>query len=706
MVLVTLCASAATQESGLWSLRPVQRPSEPQVKNASWVRNTIDKFVLARLERDGIAPSPEAETAALLRRATIDVTGLPPSPAEVAAFLADRQPGAWERAIDRLLVSPHYGEKWGLHWLDQARYADSDGYRGDAFRPYAWRWRDWVIDALNRDMPFDRFTIEQVAGDMIPGAHIGTGFQRNTLTNREGGTDPEQFRVEAVIDRTNTLGTVWLGLTIGCAQCHDHKYDPIAQRDYYRLFAFFNTAEEWTIDAPLAGEMGPYLAARPAYDRSRRDLLDRYGTAPLQAEWERRMIEAAANPGKWDDWDHAFDDLRTSLSDGEKILRTPAASRNSRQQKSLTDYFIANYQRVVSKERSAELKFENLRKELGKLDASLPTLSEALVIREEKPSRVTHLFERGDYRSPGETVTPGTPAVLHPLPADGTPTRLDLARWLVSPENPLTARVTVNRVWQQYFGRGLVKTSENFGTQGETASHPELLDWLASEFVESRWRLKHLHKLILTSATYRQSSKIRPELLSRDPGNTLLARQSRVRLPAELIRDGALSASGLLDRTIGGPSATGGYRRGMYMRLFRNKPHPFLANFDAPNGYAPVCRRTQSTTPLQALNLLNDPTFAEAARALALRVFTEADTFESRLRHAFLLTVARPPSPVEEEDLRQYFSKQTSLLSERPSAAREIVAPELLPSASPVEVAAWAALTSVLLNTDEFITRE
>jgi hypothetical protein len=637
---------------------------------------------------------------------TLDLTGLPPAPEEIAAFLADRQPGAWERVVDRLLASPHYGEKWGRHWLDQARYADSDGYRGDAFRPYAWRWRNWVIDALNRDMPFDQFTIEQIAGDFIPGAQIATGFQRNTLTNREGGTDPEQFRVEAVIDRTNTLGTVWLGLTVGCAQCHDHKYDPITQDDYYRLFAFFNTAGEWVIDAPLAGEIGPHFSARPAWERRRAGLLSERGVAPLQKEWEGRMFEAAASPGKWVDWDHAFDDLRTSLSDGEKILRTPPEKRDRRQRKLLTDYFLANYHRVITKERAAELKFDDLRKELSKLDTALPALSEALVIREETPRRVTHLLQRGDYRSPGKMVGPGTPAILHPLRAQGNPSRLDLARWLVAPENPLTARVIVNRVWQQYFGRGLVKTSENFGSQGEAPSHPELLDWLASEFVDKGWRLKQLHKLIVTSAAYRQSSKYRPELLSRDPGNALLARQARVRLPAELIRDGALAASGLLDQSIGGPSVEGGYRRGMYMRVFRNNPRPFLANFDAPNGYAPVCRRTQSITPLQALNLLNDPLFAEAARALALRVCGETQGFEPRLRLAFLLTVGRPPTSAEQEDMQAWLVKQTALLRDGNRATEQIVPPELVPAGSSIELAGWTGLASVLLNTDEFITRE
>lgn len=703
-IFATLCLGAATLESGLWSLRPVARPVEPEVRGLSWVRNPIDRFVLARMERAGVSPGPEADRATLLRRVTLDLTGLPPSPSEIDAFLGDQSPKAWDRVIDRLLSSPHYGERWARFWLDQGRYADSDGYRGDAFRPYAWRWREWVIQAFNRDMPFEQFTIEQIAGDLLPGAtvdqRIATGFHRNTLTNREGGTDPEQFRVEAVIDRTNTVGTVWLGLTVGCSQCHDHKYDPITQRDYYRLFAFFNTAEEWTIDAPAAGEIGPHMAARPQYDRARRDLLAKHGVALLQIEWERRMIEAAAAPGKWHEWDHAFDDLRTSLSDGEKILRTPVERREARQQKLLTDYFIGNYDRVISKESAEELKFKELRKELEKLDNSLPSLTEGMVIREEQPRRVTRLLQRGDYRSPGDPMEPGTPGVLHPVKGG---TRLDLARWIVAPENPLTARVIVNRVWQQYFGRGIVKTSENFGTQGEAPSHPELLDWLASEFVASGWRMKHLHKLIVTSSAYRQSSAIRQELLSRDPENRLLARQARVRLHAESIRDSALAVSGLLDRSIGGPSATEGYRRGLYMRLFRNKPHAFLANFDAPNGYAPVCRRSVSNTPLQALNLMNDPLFAEAAQALALRVMREADGFDARLRRAYLLTVGHPPSSAERADLLEYFQRQAGLLAAQPAAARKIV-PEAL--SSDPESAAWTGLASVLLNTDEFITRE
>lgn len=668
-------ASMAVALAGLWSLEPIKRPSPPG--------GGVDEFIRARLAKERIAPSPEAPRHVLLRRLSLDLTGLPPTPDELAAFLADASPGAWGAQVERLLRSQHFGEKWGRHWLDQARYADSDGYRSDRFRPHAWRYRQWVIDALNRDMPFDQFTIEQLAGDLLPNAtadqRIATGFHRNTLTNREGGIDPEQFRVEQVIDRTNTTGTVWMGLTVGCAQCHDHKYDPISQRDYYRLFAFFNEADEDHMDAPMPGELGPHLQARPSYDRKRRELLATKNVPALQAEWEAGMIEAAANPGKRLDWDHAFDDLRTDCEDGEKILRTPAARRTRRQAKILTDYFLRNYNRVISKQRTEELQFAVLAKQLAELDRTLPALSEAPVIR--AVERKTHLLQRGDYKSPGQPVLPATPAFLPGLDAGAKPTRLDLARWLVSRDNPLTARVIVNRIWQEYFGRGLVRTPENFGSQGETPTHPELLDWLAAEFMDNGWSLKHMHRLIVMSKTYRQSSNMR----AGDGENKLLGRQSRLRLSAEAIRDSALAVSGLLAPETGGPSvqpeeSTGRerYRRGMYIRLRRTAPHPLMVNFDAPNGYGAVCRRNRSNTPLQALNLLNDPAFVEAARVLALR--TEGD-FDTRLDRMFLLALARSPANDERKWLRTFWDSQPPAM-------------------------AWTAVASVLLNLDEFITRE
>jgi len=661
--------------AGLWSLQPVQRPLAPA---------DIDGFIRARLTREGLKPSPEAPKRVLLRRLSLDLVGLPPAPEEMAAFLADTSADAWARQVDRLLRSPHFGEKWGRHWLDQARYADSDGFRSDRFRPHAWRYRQWVIDALNQDMPFDQFTIEQLAGDLLPNAtgnqRIATGFHRNTLTNREGGIDPEQFRVEQVIDRTNTTGTVWLGLTVGCAQCHDHKYDPISQRDYYRLFAFFNEADEDHMDAPMPGEWGPHLQARPEYDRKRRELLAAKNVPALQAEWEAGMIEAAAHPGKRLDWDHAFDDLRTDCEDGEKILRTPAAQRTRRQSKILTAYFLGNYGRVITRERKEQLQFDKLAKQLAELDKTLPALSEAPVMRAH--ARETRLLQRGDYKNPGEAVTA---ALLPLLPSTGVtrPARLDLARWLVSRDNPLTARVIVNRIWQEYFGRGLVRTAENFGSQGETPTHPELLDWLATEFMDGGWSMKRVHRLIVMSAAYRQSSITRSAV---DAGNKLLARQSRLRLSAESIRDSALAASGLLAPDIGGPSvqpeeASGRdrYRRGMYIRQKRTAPHPLMVNFDAPSGYGALCRRNRSNTPLQALNLLNDPAFVEAARALAKR--TEGAEFDERLNRMFALTLGRAPDADERAWLRAYLEQQ-------PPAV------------------AWTGVASVLLNLDEFITRE
>ena len=727
--------SAARREKSLhWSFQPIREIAPPLVRNQAWVRSPIDQFVLARLESEGVEPSAEADKVTLLRRLSLDLIGLPPTPGEVANFLTDNRSDAYERQVDRLLDSPHYGEKWARHWLDLARYADSDGYEKDRVRPHAWRYRQWVIDALNRDMPFDEFTVEQIAGDLLPKASAdqkaATGFHRNTLTNREGGINIEQFRFEQVVDRTNTVGTVWMGLTVGCAQCHDHKYDPISQKEYYQLFSFFNNAEEVNVEAPLAGEMGPYLQGLPEYRRKRAELVNQFGVPPLQVAWEEQMLQAAANPGKWTDWDHAYDAFQKYLDAGDKILRTPPGQRTEKQRAALTDHFVENYHRVISKEREKELKFKELLKQLRELDTSFPALSEAPTITEEPVARKTHIHIRGDWRNAGVAVESGTLAVLPPVPADARASRLTLAKWLVSPNHPLTARVTVNRVWQEYFGRGLVRTSEDFGTQGEKPSHPELLDWLAAGFQQSGWSQKRLHKRIVTSATYRQSSTFRPELQGRDPGNTLLARQTRLRLPAELIRDSALAASGLLYPAIGGksirPPQPAGltdlgyasslrwqesqgrdrYRRGLYILFQRTVPYPQLANFDAPDSNVASCRRTRSNTPLQALNLLNDPVFVEAAQALAARTLREAPAeFSSRMQHAFQLVLVRPPSPREQEWLADYYQRQLQALEKEPAMATALAPPEPA-GATPKEAAAWTALSSVLLNLDEFMTRE
>ena len=729
-------AEADTHSSGKksshWSFQPIQRPPPPGVGNRKWLRNPIDAFILARLEEEGIAPSRQADQITLIRRLSLDLIGLPPAPEDISKFLIDNRPDAYERLVDRLLESEHYGEKWAAHWLDLARYADSDGYEKDWVRPHAWRYRHWVIDALNRDVPFNQFTIEQIAGDLLPKAttaqKVATGFHRNTLTNREGGVDIEQFRFEQVIDRANTVGTVWLGLTVGCAQCHDHKYDPISQKDYYRFFAFFDGDEEVNIDAQLPGEMGPYLQALPGYLEKRRALLEQYGAPALQPAWEKRMLETAANPGKWTDWDEAYDAFEKTLDNGNKILRTDPAKRTLKERTALEDHFARNYNRVLRKERQEELKFKELYEKLVEMRESFPALSQAQTIATSQSPVETHIHLRGDYQAKGIRVRPGAPKFLNSIPSDPWPSRLSLARWITAGDNPLTARVTVNRIWQELFGQGLVRTPEDFGTQGERPSHPKLLDWLADEFMARGWSIKAMIKTIVTSAAYRQSSQARPSLESSDPDNVLLARQSRLRLSAELIRDVALAASGLLNPSIGGKSVrppqpeevidvgfgnsveweesrgSDRYRRGLYIHFQRTVPYPFLMNFDASDKNVTSCRRNRSNTPLQALNLLNDPVFLEAAQALATRTLREVpESFDARLGHAFRLCLARNPRSSERKRLAEYFRQQEEMLD---SETAQVLFPLDLDGVDRIQAAAWVGVSSVLLNLDEFVTRE
>ena len=727
-------ATPPASKSSHWAFQKPQRPDVPAVRGRAWVRNPVDAFVLAKLESEGIAPSAEANKSTLIRRLSLDLIGLPPTPGEVQQFLEDNRPDAYERVVDRLLDSPHYGEKWARHWLDLARYADSDGYEKDNSRPWAWRYRQWVIDAMNRDMPFDEFTIEQIAGDLLPHSttdqKVATGFHRNTLTNREAGTDTEQFRDEQVIDRTNTIGTAWLGLTVGCAQCHDHKYDPISQKEYYQLFAFLNTAEEVNIDAPMPGELGPYLEARPAYEKKLTELMAQYKAPELQADFEQKLRFAAANPGKHADWDFAYNGFHVMVDNGAKILALGPGQRTRRQQDTLTRYFINHYDGLVTKERWKEIQFEELQGKLKELDATLPPLSQAPAVAENDAPPKTYIHIRGDYRQKGIEVQPGTPAGLPPLPAGPQLPRLRLARWLVSRDNPLTARVTVNRMWQELFGRGLVRTSEDFGAQGERPSHPAMLDWLAVEFMDRGWSMKQMVRLLVTSAAYRQSSLARPELKERDPENALLARQSRLRLPAELIRDEALAAGGLLNPAIGGksvrppqpkgvselsygnsvkwPESQGPdrYRRGLYIHFQRTTPYPMLMNFDAPNSNLTCSRRQRSNTPLQALNLLNDPVFFEAAQSMAFRLVREAPgDFRDRLSYAFELALAREPNSRESERLAKYFDAEVSELQKDPETAQALF-PNRFEGVQPVEAAAWVGVARVILNLDEFINRE
>jgi hypothetical protein len=651
-----------------WShVKPVKAPL-PVVKNPGWVRNGIDAWVLARLEKEGLAPNPEADRATLLRRLSLDLTGLPPSVAEVDAFLNDRSPDAYEKAVDRLLRSPHYGEHQARAWLDAARYADTNGYEKDERRTL-WAWRDWVIDAFNRDLPFDQFTAEQLAGDLLPGStvqqKIATGFHRNTMTNTEGGTDDEEFRIAALVDRVNTTMEVWLGSTFACCQCHNHKYDPYTQKEFYQLLAFFNNT------ADGGRSVNPTLPV-PANAQLLR-------TRDLQAEI-----------GVW-----------TAFQKGGPFLARAALSGP-------------------------------VERRLGSLNVQMAAVqpTTTLVLKEQAP-RPTHVLVRGNHKNPAERVQPGTPARLHPFKPGLPANRLGLARWLVDADNPLVGRVTMNRLWGRLFGTAIVETSEDFGVQGELPTHPELLDWLAVEFADRKWSFKAMHRVIVTSATYRQSSVVRPELRQRDPFNRLYARGPRLRLSAEAVRDNALAVSGLLNRKLGGPSvfpyqpegiwfnpysadrwkqSQGGdqFRRGLYTFWRRTAPYATFMAFDAPSREVTCDRRPRTNTPLQALATLNDKAFVQAAAALARRILTEVKGDEKdRAAHGFRLCLARTPRPAELEVLLELYRENREKYRKNVAAAKLLAAADLppAPALDPAELAAWTVVANVLLNLDETITR-
>ncbi len=890
-----------------WAFLTPRRPALPPLKDRGWPRNPIDAFILARLEREGLRPSPEADRTTLIRRATLDLTGLPPTPAEVGAFLADTSPEAYERVVDRLLASPRYGERMAVRWLDAARYADTNGYQNDGERTM-WRWRDWVIDACNANLPYDRFTVEQIAGDLLPGATLGqrlaTGFNRNHRGNAEGGIIPEEYAVEYVVDRVETTATVFLGLTLGCARCHDHKYDPLSQREFYQVFAYFNNVPERgkavkygnspplvraptreqreqlaRLEAELARAESDWAGLGARLDAAQRQW-EEAGAAKAPADWNiedrllvrlprdggtlgRRVLEAgdvgnfgyldkfsialrvnprgprggtlvsrmadtaraegysvgleggrvqvnlvkrwlddalrveterALEPGRWyhvlvtydgsrvadgvkvyidgrpeklkvhlDDlnqdfrtreplrvgggggpagrFDGRIDEVRVyrdRLSPEEAgvvacadpvaaIAALPPAKRTAQQSRKVRAYFLAKS--APAPLRQAWGRVVGLRRQRERLVESFPT---SMVMQEMPVPRETHLLLRGQYDRPGPKVAPGVPASLTPLPAGAANNRLGLARWLVDPANPLTARVAVNRYWEAYFGTGLVKTAEDFGTQGEWPSHPELLDWLATEFVRTGWDVKAMQRLIVTSATYRQSSRATPELLRRDPDNRMLARGPRFRLPAETVRDQALAVSGLLAERVGGPSvkpyqpdglwreladtkyvrSRGAdlYRRSLYTFWKRTVAPPEMMTFDAAGREACTVRRARTNTPLQALTLMNDVTYVEAARVLAQRVMREAGpTPEARLTLAFRLATARPPRPAElrvlvgnfEGHLAQYRADRDAAL--KLLGAGEAPRDERL---DPGELAAYTATANLILNLDEVVTKE
>jgi len=605
----------------------------------------IDALIDQGLKEAGLTPSPEASPDKLLRRVSLDLTGLPPTPAELDAFAQARAKdpeAAYAAAIDRLLASSAYGERWGRWWLDQARYADSNGYSIDAPRSI-WKYRDWVVGSLNADLPFDRFTVEQLAGDLLPDAgeaqRIATGFHRNTPINQEGGIDVEQFRIDSVFDRVGTTGTVWLGLTVGCAQCHDHKFDPITQKEFYRMFAFFNNQKEPTmkVSDPSRDEAKLAAAVRDA-DQALSAFLDQ--RAPALQQWETGLTKATT----------------AKLSGQVKAaLRKPAAQRNATERALL---FAASPGATDKTFKALQKKA----KDVADLRDGGPT---TLVLQELAKTRKTHLLTAGDFTRPAEEVTPGVLSVLHAFkPDQGAVDRLDLARWIASNQNPLTARVIANRVWQAYFGRGIVETDNDFGSQGTPPSHPELLDWLAVEFVEQGWSLKSLHRTIVHTRAYRRDSANRADLIEKDPDNRLLARQTRLRLDAELVRDSALVASGILTHKVGGPpvyppipdgvmslgqvkrvwntsKGADRTRRGLYTFTYRVTPPPAFAVFDAPDGLSTCTRRNRSNTPLQALTLLNDPAYFEAAQALAKVIEKEG------IATAFRRCTSRAPEAAE-----------------------------------------------------------
>ncbi|MEW4561980.1 DUF1553 domain-containing protein [Bremerella sp. JC770] len=688
-----------------WSYVKPVRPPLPALPSESWPQSPIDYFVLAKLQSVNLQPSAAASPEKLLRRVTFDLIGLPPTPEEVDAFVADPTPEHYRQIVDELLTRPQFGERWARPWLDLARYADSHGFQRDNLRDI-WPYRDWVIQAMNDDMPFDRFTIEQIAGDLLPDAtestRIATGFHRCAPTNVEAGSLPEETRTEQIIDRVNTTGAVWLGTTLECCQCHDHKYDPFPTKDYYRMLAFFNNTQR---EADLTDPKKPSSIAfqgpsmdleNPEREKQRKQLETKQAEVKQRQSQRRGVLEADLKT-----WVTSVDiSAMKSVPDPVKKAITKGPEKwTEKEEKTLLDF-------CVSQDNPSQKLTRQLTKIERDLKAAQPD-STLVMIELEKP-RPTHIFERGNYQSPGELVEPGTPETLHPMP-EGPANRLTLARWLASPENPLVARVVVNRWWAELFGQGIVTTEEDFGIKGELPTHPQLLDWLAVEFMENGWSRKKLLREIVLSATYQQSSNISPTLLEIDDQNKLLARGPRLRMDAEMIRDNALAISGLLSLQQFGPpirpyqprgiwTKVGGemynyqvspgseqHRRGVYVVLKRGSPYPSFLNFDATPRLACTVQRSRTNTPLQALTLLNDPVYVEAAQALAKRVLaeTQGQPLDQQLEYAFQLCTARKPSESERATLRSLYE-----------------------FSSEDDDQGWLNVATVLLNLHETITKD
>jgi hypothetical protein len=703
-----------------WAFEPPQRPAVPAPSPGEL--NPIDTLVRTRLANEGLTPSPEAKHATLLRRVTLDLTGVPPTPEETAAFVVDPAPDAYERAVDRLLASPRYGERMSWEWLEAARYADSNGYQGDSERTM-WPWRDWVVDAFNRNLPYDQFSVWQIAGDLLPAAtheqKLATGFLRNHMINGEGGRIPEENRIDYLFDQTETVATVWLGATFNCNRCHDHKYDPYSQRDYFSLLAFFNQTR---VDGSGGNPQSPPVLDAPSPE-----------VAQKLAEWQPKLEAATAATARAEDAKFARDpgqpleqapaakDLPREILDH---LNVAPAERDAGRLEKLAGHWKDSdpeYARVLADHRQA-------RQERDAFAAAVPKV---MVMEDMEKPRQTFVLSRGDYLKPTTEVGMALPEQLAGGRAPSKPNRLGLAEWLVSPDHPLTARVTVNRFWQSLFGIGLVKTAEDFGLQGERPVQPELLDWLAVEFVQSGWNVKHLLRLIVTSATYRQASQVTPAAAERDPENRLLARGPRFRIPSWMIRDTALAASGLLVETRGGPSikpyqplgvweeATFGnkryeqdhgdalYRRSLYV-FWRRIVGPTLF-FDVASRQTCTVKTPRTNVPLHALLTLNDTTYLEAARALAQRVLVSEPDTPARLGHAFRRVLGREPSAEEQAVLTRALDRHRATYAADPAAAAALLATGESPrdaTLDPAEHAAWTLVCTTILNLDEALTKE
>ncbi|QNN24621.1 DUF1549 domain-containing protein [Planctomycetales bacterium ZRK34] len=844
-----------------WSFNPPKKPDLPPVQHAEQVRSPIDRFVLAKLESQGLSLSPRADRYTLIRRVSLDLTGLPPTPKQVDDFVNDQSPGAFERVVDRLLASPAYGERWARVWLDLARYADTQGYEKDNRRPGIWRYRDWLIKACNSDMPFDQFTIDQLAGDLLPNPTsdqlLATAFHRNTMTNTEGGTDDEEFRTAAVMDRIDTTGLVWMGLTVGCAKCHSHKYDPVTQREYYQLYAFFNQTadadrnddsprqtfptseqnrrisqldeqiaalkDQLVTDTPeLAAAMRQWssqqlsriddvprgrfvrveIPGREAFlslaevqvfsgekniapdGKATQSSTDYSGPAKLaidnttdgdyfnakstthtkkeKATWwevdlgQMHPIDRIVIHNRTDGGLHKrLHDFRITVLDADRrplwhqnikpapnpdlaltpaalppdvrtILTTAADQRTKSQHRTLLAYFI-----------DTSPQFKPQRDQLAALEKERqaikpPTVPIMQTLQADK-RRVTHMLTKGNFLTPSDEVQADVPMAFNPWPADAPRNRLGLAKWLVARDNPLTARVQVNRYWARLFGLGLVETEEDFGTQGIAPSHPKLLDWLAVCYMDDcDWSAKKLLKTIVMSATYQQSSRITGELLDQDPRNVLLSRGPRFRISAEMVRDQSLASAGLLSEKMYGPSvmppqpgdiwqvvysgdkwATSKhddrYRRGLYTFIRRTSPYPSMITFDGTSREVCTIRRIRTNTPLQALVTLNDPVYIEAAQALARRIVSEAaPTVDARIAYGFRLVLIRPPHRDEIARLTRLYETELAHYQSDESAARDMATSQLGPlpaSMKPAELAAWTIVVHTLLNLDETITK-